>query len=115
VNELAARFRAVPEGDLSIAVGAAALGVGSFLTFGRLDDAWASFPLFLVLALPALLLLAMGLAFAAEGGPIGALPDGRLAPWQTACFLIGIPLLLLAVNQLSVVFGNDDPGSGTAT
>jgi hypothetical protein len=115
VNELSARLRRVPEDNLSIGVGAAALGVGSFLAFGRLADPWADFPLFLVLAVPALILLALGLAFAAEGDPIGALPDGRLAPWQTVCFLIGIPLLLLAVNQLSVVFGNDDPGSGTAT
>lgn len=115
MNELAARLRAVPEGNLSIGVGASALGVASLLAFGRLDDPWAEFPLFLVLAVPAVILLAMALAFAAEGGPIGARPDGRLAPWQTVCLLIGVPLLILSVVQLLVVFGNDDPGSGTAT
>ena len=115
MNELAARLRAVPEGDLSIAVGAAALAIGSFVAFDRLTGSWANFPLFLLLAIPAAMLLAMGLAFAREGGRIGARADGRLAPWQTVCLLTGIPLLLLSILQLLVVLGKDDPGTGTAT
>lgn len=115
MNELAARLRAVPEGDLSIAVGAVALTSAAAVAFDRMQGPWAAFPLFLLLAIPAAVLLALGLAFAVGGGQIGTGADGRLAPWQTACLLTGIPLLVASVIQLLVVFGNDDPGTGTAT
>ncbi len=115
MKELATRLRAVPEGDLSIGVGAVALAIGSFVAFDRVAASWAAFPLFLLLAIPAAVLLAMGLAFAREGEGIGALADGRLAPWQTVCLLVGIPLLLLSALHLLVVLGKDDPGTGSAT
>ena len=115
MNELAARLRAVPEGDLSIGVAAVSLGIASVVAFSRLQDPWADFPLFLVLAIPCAVLLSLGLAFARDGDRIGAQPDGRLAPWQTVCLLIGIPLLVVSFIQLLVVFGKDSPGTGTVT
>lgn len=96
-------------------VGAVALGIASIVAFERMNDPWAAVPLFLLLAIPCAVLLALGLALAVDGGQLGAQADRRLAPWQTACLLVGIPLLLLTFAQFTIALGNDSPGTGTAT
>jgi hypothetical protein len=115
VNELASRLRAVPEGDLSIAVAGVALGIGSFLGSTRMADPWAAFPLFLLLAVPCAALFLLALAPGIAGDQVGTRPDGRLAAWQTACLLVALPLLVVSIIQLTEVFGKEDPGTGTAT
>jgi hypothetical protein len=115
VNELASRLRAQPEGDLSIAVAAVALGIGSILAFDRMESSWAAFPLLLLLAVPCAVLFALALAPGSGGGQVGTRPDGRLAPWQTACLLVALPLLAASIIQLMEVLGKDGPGTGTAT
>ena len=115
MNELASRLRAQPENDLSLAVGAVALGVGSTLSFNRMQDSWADFPLLLLLAVPCAVLFVLALAPGQTGDTVGARADGRLANWQTACLLTAIPLLGASIAQLLGVLGEDDPGTGTAT
>lgn len=115
MNELASRLRAVPPSDLSLAVGGVALGIGAVLAYGRMSDSWADFPLLLLFALPCAVLFALALAPGGGGNQVGTAPDGRLAPWQTACLLVAIPLLTLSIVQLLQVLGDDNPGTGTAT
>jgi hypothetical protein len=115
VNELASRLRAQPEGDLSLAVGAAALGIGVVLAFQRMQGLWAKFPLLLLVAIPCAFLFLLALGPGRGGNSIGTGADGRLAPWQTACLLVALLLLLGTVMQLVRTLGEDNPGSGTDT
>jgi hypothetical protein len=115
MNELASRLRAQPDGDLSLAVGGVALGVGAALAFSRMNDSWADFPLLLLLGVPCAVLFALALAPGGDGQQVGTKPDGRLSPWQTAFLLVALPLLAGSVVQLLAVFGKDNPGSGTFT
>jgi hypothetical protein len=115
LNELASRLRAQPEGDLSLAVGGVALGVGAALSFSRMNDSWSDFPLLLLLAIPFGVLLALALAPGSGGQQVGTKPDGGLSPWQTAFLLVALPLLAGSILQLLAVFGKNNPGSGTFT
>ena len=115
MSELASRLRSYPSGDPTLAFGAAALAVATGVAFIRMQDSWAAFPLLLLVAIPCLTLFAVALLPGQGGNPIAAAPDGRLAPWQTACLLFAIPLLAASILQLIHVFGKDDPGTGTAT
>jgi hypothetical protein len=115
VNELASRLRAQPEGDLSLAVAAVALGVGTGVAYSRVVDTWGNFPLFLLVAVPCAVVFALALAPGSGGNPVGAAPDGRLAPWQTACLLVAIPLLAGSILLLIRLLGKQHPGTGTAT
>jgi hypothetical protein len=115
VSELASRLRAQPTEDLSLAVGAVALGIGAVLANTRMQEPWAAFPLLLLLAVPCAALFILAFAPRSGGQQVGTRPDGRLAPWQTACLLVAIPLLALSIIQLVVVLGEDNPGTGTET
>jgi len=115
MNELASRLRAQPEGDLTLAVAAAALGIGVAVAYSRVQDTWADFPLLLLVALPCLILFGLTLAPAAGDTGVGAGTDGRIAPWQTACLLIAIPLFAASILLLIKVLGKVHPGTGTAT
>ena len=115
MNELASRLRAQPEGDLTLAIAATALGIGVAVAYSRVQDSWADFPLLLLVAVPCALLFALTLAPAAGGNTIGTGRDGRIAPWQTACLLVAIPLLAASILLLIKVLGKAHPGTGTAT
>lgn len=115
MNELGSRLRAYPSDDLSLAVGAAALGIGTVLAFDRMQASWAAFPLLLLLVIPCAFLFLLAYAPGSGGGGIGTRPDGRLAAWQTVSLLVALPLLAASVVQLTEVLGNDDPSTGTAT
>jgi hypothetical protein len=115
VNELASRLRAQPEGDLSLAVGGVALGVGAALSFSRMNDSWSDFPLLLLLAVPCAVLFALAFAPGSSEQQVGTKPDGGLSPWQTAFLLVALPLLAGSILQLLALFGENNPGSGTFT
>ena len=115
VNELASRLRSLPSSDLSLAVAAGALGIAALLGYLRMQNSWADFPLFLLIAVPCALLFALALAPGTGGNRAGTGSDGRLAPWQTTCFLVAIPLLAGSILLLIKLLGKDDPGTGTAT
>ena len=115
MNDLASRLRAHPENDLTLAVAGVALGIASVLAFDRMEDSWAAFPLLLLFAIPCAILFALALAPGNARDAIGTRSDGRLAPWQTVFFLVAVPLLAASIAQLMRTFGQDDPGSGTAT
>jgi hypothetical protein len=115
VNELASRLRAQPEGDLTLAVGAVAIGIGATLAFERMQGPWAKFPLLLLLAVPCALLFLLALSTGRGGDSIGTSADGRLAPWQTACLLVALILLYGSILQLVSVLGKDHAGTGTQT
>ena len=115
MNDLAARLRAHPENDLTLAVAGVALGIASVLAFDRMEDSWAAFPLLLLFAVPCAVLFALALAPGNARDAIGARSDGRIAPWQTVFFLVAVPLLAASIAQLMRTLGQDDPGAGTAT
>lgn len=115
MNELASRLRAQPEGDLSLAVAAVALGVGTGVAYARMAGSWGNFPLFLLVAVPCAVAFALALAPGSGGNPVGAGPDSRLAPWQTTCLLVAIPLLAASILLLIRLLGKQHPGTGTAT
>jgi hypothetical protein len=115
VNELASRLRAHPDGDYSLAVAGAALGIGSAIAYTRMQNSWAEFPNLLLLAVPSAILFALALAPRSGGERVGTRPDGGLAPWQTLFFLFAIGLLAASLVQLIQVLGKDAPGSGTYT
>jgi hypothetical protein len=115
MNELASRLRAQPEGDLSLAVAAVALGVGTGVAYSRMVDSWGNFPLFLLVAVPCAVVFGLALAPGSGGNPVGAAPDGRLVPWQTTCLLVAIPLLAGSILLLIRLLGKQHPGTGTAT
>lgn len=115
MNELASRLRAQPEGDLSLAVAAVALGIGVVVAFQRMQESWADFPLLLLVAIPCAVLFLLALVPGRGENPIGTRADGELAPWQTACLLVALLLLLGTVMQLVRTLGEDNPGSGTDT
>jgi hypothetical protein len=115
VNGLASRLRVHPEDDLSLAVGGVTLAVGTLLAFSRIGDVWADFPVFLLIGVPTAVLFALALVPGSRGQTVGTRADGRLAGWQTAFLLVGLPLLAGSILQLLAVLGKNDPGSGTFT
>ena len=113
MNELASRLRAQPEGDLSLAVAAVALGIGVVVAFQRMQDPWADFPLLLLVAGPCAVLFALALAPGSGGEPVGTRGRSGLRPWQTACLLVAIPLLAGSILLLIKASASTPCSTGT--
>ena len=114
MDELAARLRAGHGSDAATTFGAAALAAAAFVATARMEDSWAAFPLFLLVAIPCAVLL--GLALLPDRGAAPAereLLRGRR--WRVAFLVAGLFLLAATLGQLVRVLGDDDPGSASAT
>src|SRR5262249_12283812 len=83
-------------GGLLIGLAAAMVYVrkGPFLSTNT--DQWASFPIFLVLVIPAVYLY---------GGIVAATETGRLRPWRAVYSVFGLIFVALALRQLVEVLG----------
>ena len=103
------------EGDLTLAVAAVALGIGTGVAYSRVQDTGPTFRSCCWSRCPARCCSVLTLAPTADGDSIGTGRDGRIAPWQTACLLVAIPLLAASILLLIKVLGKAHPGTGTAT
>jgi hypothetical protein len=111
MNDLALRLREREGLDPLLSFGAVALAVGAVVTYVRMADSWAAFPLFLVFVAPCALLFWLALL---PGGGVPA--DGeRTQRWQSALLVAAHLLLFGVLVNLVRVLGEDDPGSATAT
>lgn len=92
-------------------IGGVAVAVGALVLFirktGGVQGAgdWAELPLFLVLAVPVVLLYGLGLV-AARGGARGGAHD-HPQPWQSVLLLTAVLLLPVALFQLVDTLGGD--------
>jgi hypothetical protein len=101
-------------------VGGLLFGVGMFMIFLRkssdqFGDTWGDFALFLVLAVPAVVLYGLGLRGDTSRPTGGAGPSGAaaavLAPWRAVYLVFGLLLIPLALFQLIDVLGGDTSAS----
>jgi hypothetical protein len=114
MNEVAARLRAGDGSDAAITFGAAALAIAAFVAVARMEDAWAAFPLLLLVAVPCVILL--GLALAPDRFAVAPDREDLLSGrWRAAVLVAGLFLLAASLGQLVRVLGDDDPGSASAT
>ena len=111
MNDVALRLRDREGLDPLLTFGGVALTVAAIVAYARVQDSWAAFPLFLLVAIPCAMLFFLALA-PADGVPRSGEPVAR---WQAALLALAHVLLLVALISLVRVLGNDDPGSGTAT
>lgn len=83
-------------------LGGLAFGVGMLLVFfrrGSFPDAWGDFALFLVLALPCVLLYG--------GGLLAHVAAGRARPWEAVYLIFGVLLLPFALAQFVDLIGGN--------
>src|SRR6476659_5886979 len=111
MNDLAMRLRGREGLDPVLTFGAAALAAAAYAAYARMQDSWAAFPLFLLVAIPCALLFCLALA------PTGGLPRAGepTTRWQVALLAIAHFLLLITLISIVPVLGDDNPGSATAT
>lgn len=83
-------------------MGGLLFATGAVVLFTRKQDAWAAFPLFLVLFTPAALLYGLGI------GAAGRAP----ASWQSVFLVYGVVLVPLALGQLIDAVGGNPDASG---
>jgi hypothetical protein len=111
MNEVAVRLRAREGLDPLLSFGGVALTVAAVVAYERMQDSWAAFPLFLLVAVPCALLFYLAL-LPSSGVPREGQPSAR---WQSALLAVGHLLLFGALVSLVRVLGEDNPGSATAT
>lgn len=87
--------------------GGIVLAVGMALIRLRMSDEWDSFPLFLVLAVPFLILYGLALT--------GSRASEGLQAWQSAFLATAVLLMPLMLERLAAVFGVEDPFTKSGT
>ena len=111
MNDLALRLRDRAGLDPLLTFGGVALAAAALAAYLRMQDGWAAFPLFLLVAIPCALLFYLAL-LPGNGVPRPGEPAAR---WQAALLAVAHLLLFVSLISLVRVLGDDNPGSGAAT